>query len=126
VSQLSSMLKVQSSAELPQRLSQTLEKLKAAEKEVDRLRQEKLQAEAGQLVETAQTVGQVRVLTHDAGQLPGDQVRALAADLRHRLGEQAAVAAVAGTAAGRPVIVVAANQAACEVGVKAGALARAA
>ena len=124
VNQLTSMMKVQSSSELPEKINQTLAKLKSAEKELEKLRREKLQAEAGKLLENAQTIGGVRVLTHHAGELDANGVRSLALDLRSRFGSEAAVVAVTGVANGRPVILVATNEGAREAGIKAGALVR--
>ena len=124
VNQLTGMMKVQSSAELPEKINQTLAKLKSAEKELEKLRREKLQAEAGKLLENAQTIGGVRVLTHHAGELDANGVRSLALDLRSRFGSEAAVVAVTSVANGRPVILVATNEGAREAGIKAGALVR--
>ena len=124
VNQLTSLLKVQSSAELPEKINQTLTKLKSAEKELEKLRREKLQAEAAKLIETAQTIGQVRVLAHHAGELDANGVRSLALDLRSRFGSEPAVVAVSGVANNRPVVIVATNEGAREAGVKAGALVR--
>ncbi|MFW0111750.1 alanine--tRNA ligase [Rothia sp. CCM 9416] len=124
VSQLTGLLKVQSSADLPDKITQTLAKLKEAEKELAKLRKEKLQAEAGRLTESAEMVGTVRTLLHNAGELDAGAVRELALDLRSRLGEDAATVVVAGVNNGRPVILVATNQAARDAGVKAGALVR--
>ncbi|WP_129359592.1 alanine--tRNA ligase [Rothia uropygioeca] len=124
VNQLTDLLKVQNSTDLPEKINSTLNRLKSAEKELEKLRKEKLQAEAGRLVESAELIGGVRLLTHNAGDLAADDVRNLATDLRQRLGEDAATVVVAGTNNGRPVVVVATNQAARDLGVKAGALVR--
>lgn len=124
VNQLTGLMKVQASADLPEKIGQTLTKLKEAEKELAKLRKEKLQAEAGKLVESAQLFGSVRTLLHQAGELDANAVRELALDLRSRLGEEAATVAVAAVNNGRPVILVATNQAARDAGVKAGALVR--
>lgn len=124
VNQLTGLMKVQSSADLPEKINQTLAKLKAAEKELAQLRREKLQAEAGKLLENAQTIGSVRVLAHNAGELDANGVRELALDLRSRFGSEVAVVAVAGVSNGRPVILVATTEGARSAGVKAGALVR--
>ncbi|MBJ2119917.1 alanine--tRNA ligase [Arthrobacter sp. MSA 4-2] len=124
VSELSDMLKVPSQ-QLPERLSLTLQKLKTAEKELERLRNEQLAAAAASLVGTAQDVDGVRLIAHDAGSVAGaDALRTLALDLRGRLGSSAAAVAVAGVANGRPLILIATNEAARAEGVKAGALVR--
>ncbi|MDN4611410.1 alanine--tRNA ligase [Arthrobacter burdickii] len=124
VSELSDMLKVPS-AQLPERLSATLNKLKAAEKELDRLRKEQLAVAAGSLVDTAVDVDGVRLIAHDAGEIGGaDELRTLVLDLRGRLGSDAAVVAATGVSQDRPLVLVATNEAARSAGVKAGALVR--
>lgn len=122
VSELSDMLKVPSN-QLPDRLAATLNKLKTAEKELERLRKEQLTAAASRLADSATDLGGVRVVAHDAGQVSGaDDLRGLAMDLRNRLGSAPSTVAVAGVSNGRPVILVATNETAREQGVKAGAL----
>ncbi|WP_400158966.1 alanine--tRNA ligase [Arthrobacter sp. BPSS-3] len=124
VTELTDMLKVPSGL-LTERIAGTLAKLKATEKELERLRKEQLTAAAAQLVGTAKDASGVKVIAHDAGQIGGaDDLRGLALDLRTRLGSDAAAVAVAGVSNDRPVILVATNEAAREAGVKAGALVR--
>lgn len=97
--------------------------MKDAEREINRLQQEQLQAGAAKLVDQAQDISGLRVLTHHAGELPADQVRSLVLNLRDRLGESnGSVVAVTGVNAGRPVVVIATNQGARDRGVQAGAL----
>ena len=125
VHQLTGMLKVQSSAELPERLAGTLEKLKSAEKELAVLRREKFQAQAGALLDGVREVGAVKVLTHDMGEVSGaDDVRSLALDLRGRMTAEPFVVAVTGTAKGRPLVLVATTEGARAAGVQAGRLVR--
>ncbi|MEB2528418.1 alanine--tRNA ligase [Kocuria rosea] len=125
VHQLTGMLKVQSSAELPERLAGTLEKLKSAEKELAVLRREKLQAQAGSLLDGVREVGAVKVLTHDMGEVSGaDDVRSLALDLRGRMTAEPFVVAVTGTAKSRPLVLVATTEGARAAGVQAGRLVR--
>src|SRR4051812_6314830 len=112
VTELTDLLKVPS-GQLADRISATLAKLKATEKELDRLRKEQLAAAAAQLVNTAKDAGGVKVLAHDAGTVSGaDDLRGLALDLRNRLGSEASTVAVAGVSNDRPVILVATNEAA--------------
>ncbi|MFB6575276.1 alanine--tRNA ligase [Kocuria palustris] len=125
VSQLSDMLKVQSSQELPERLQSTLDKLKETERQLGELRREKLQAQAGSLLDQARQIGSLTVLAHDMGEVSGaDDLRALALDLRGRLNDRAAVVAVTGASNGRPLVLVATTEAARAAGAKAGALVR--
>ncbi|GLB67420.1 alanine--tRNA ligase [Arthrobacter mangrovi] len=122
VTELSEMLKVPG-PQLPDRIAATLAKLKAAEKELDKLRKEQLAASAGKLVDQARDVAGVRLLAHNAGSLGGaDDLRSLALDLRTRLGSDAAAVALTAVANGRPLVLVATNEAARQAGVKAGAL----
>ncbi|MET4135890.1 alanine--tRNA ligase [Pseudarthrobacter sp. PvP090] len=124
VTELTEMLKVPSGL-LADRIATTLTKLKTAEKELERLRKEQLTAAAAQLVGTATDAAGVKVIAHDAGQVSGaDDLRGLALDLRTRLGSEPAAVAVAGVSNDRPVILIAANEAARAAGVKAGALVR--
>lgn len=124
VSELAAMLKVPS-AQLPDRLAATLAKLKTAEKELERLRKEALTASAGALVDTARDISGIQVLAHHAGDIGGaEDLRALALDLRGRLGSGPAVVAVTGIAAGRPLVLVATTEAARAAGIKAGAMVR--
>ncbi|HSU70732.1 MAG TPA: DHHA1 domain-containing protein, partial [Micrococcaceae bacterium] len=122
VTELTDMLKVPSN-QLQERIAATLAKLRTAEKELDRLRKEQLAASAAGLLSSAQDLNGVRVIAHDAGQISGaDDLRALALDLRNRLGSDAATVAVAGVANGRPMVLVATNEAARSAGVRAGML----
>lgn len=125
VGQLSGLLGARPD-ELSERVSGLLSKLKESEKELATLRQAALLAQAGSLASGAQTVGETRVVTHDAGDVASsDELRTLVLDVRSRLGESGpSVVAVGGTSKGRPVVVVATNAAARERGVRAGALVR--
>ncbi|MFF3614180.1 alanine--tRNA ligase [Streptomyces sp. NPDC002580] len=114
--------------ELPEKISAMLGKLKDAEKEIERFRAEKvLQAAAG-LVESAKDVGGVALVT---GQVPdgtgADDLRKLVLDVRGRIqGGRAAVVALFTLSGGKPLTVIATNEAARERGLKAGELVRAA
>ena len=114
--------------ELSERVSSLVTRLRDAEKELAGVRQAQLLAAAGTLAAGAAQVGSVRVVTHDAGEVASaDDLRALALDVRSRLGEaDPAVVAVAGVAKGRPLVVAATNASARQAGVRAGALVKAA
>ncbi|GMA25896.1 hypothetical protein GCM10025864_36550 [Luteimicrobium album] len=114
--------------ELSDRVSSLVTRLRDAEKELAGVRQAQLLAAAGTLAAGAAEVGSVRVVTHDAGEVASaDDLRALALDVRSRLGEaEPAVVAVAGVAKGRPLVVAATNASARQAGVRAGALVKAA
>ncbi|UZJ32292.1 alanine--tRNA ligase [Streptomyces endophytica] len=125
VAQLQELVKGRSE-ELPEKISAMLGKLKDAEKEIEKFRAEKvLQAAAG-LAESAKDVRGVAVVT---GQVPdgtaADDLRKLVLDVRGRIqGGRAAVVALFAVANGRPVTVIATNDAARERGIKAGDLVR--
>ncbi|WP_327322296.1 alanine--tRNA ligase [Streptomyces sp. NBC_01210] len=130
VAQLQELVKGRSE-ELPEKISAMLGKLKDAEKEIEKFRAEKvLQAAAG-LASGAKDVRGVAVVT---GQVPdgtgADDLRKLVLDVRGRLnqssgaGDRPAVVALFTTANGRPLTVIATNEAARERGLKAGDLVR--
>jgi alanyl-tRNA synthetase len=123
VGQLTSLLGARPD-EVGDRVASVLARLRDAEKELAGLRQGQLLATAGRLAEGARDTGGVRVVTHDAGDVSSaDDLRALALDVRGRLGDSApAVVAVAGVAKDRPLVVIATNGPARDAGVRAGAL----
>jgi len=112
--------------ELTERVSAMVTRLKEAERELERSRKQAVLAAAGSLSDNAKDVGGVRFVGHDAGGDAGaDDVRAMVLDARQKLGEGApSVVAVTGGAKGRPVVVIATNQAARDKGIKAGELVR--
>jgi alanyl-tRNA synthetase len=103
-----------------------VERVRDAEREIERLRREQVQAQTGRLVDFARDLDGIRLLTHDAGEgASADDLRTMALDLRNRLGEAApSVIALTGVAKGRPSVVVATNAGARERGIRAGALVR--
>lgn len=114
--------------ELPDKISGMLAKLKDAEKEIERFRAERVLQAAGGLAEGAKDVRGVALV---AAQVPdgtsADDLRKLVLDVRGRIqGGRPAVVALFSVAGGRPLTVVATNEAARERGVKAGDLVRAA
>lgn len=127
VSQLTDLVKGRPE-ELPDKISGVLAKLKDAEKEIERFRAEKvLQAAAG-LAAGAQDVKGVALVTGSVPEGTGaDDLRKLVLDVRQRItGGRPAVVALFTVANGRPLTVIATNEAARERGIKAGELVRAA
>ena len=111
--------------ELPERIGGLMSRLKDAERDLDRLRKEQLQAAAGSLTDKARDVGGVTFLAHDAGESDAGDLRSMVLDLRGRLGEdRASVVVATGVAKGRPAVVVATNGAARGRGITAGELVR--
>ncbi|MFF1713919.1 alanine--tRNA ligase [Streptomyces sp. NPDC058268] len=125
VAQLQELVKGRSE-ELPEKVSAMLGKLKDAEKEIEKFRAEKVLAAAAGLVDNAKDVRGVALVT---GQVPdgtgADDLRKLVLDVRGRIqGDRPAVVALFTTANGRPLTVIATNEAARERGLKAGDLVR--
>lgn len=127
VAQLQELVKGRSE-ELPEKIAGMLAKLKDAEKEIEKFRAEKVLAAAAGLVESAKDVRGTALVT---GQVPdgtsADDLRRLVLDVRGRIpGDRPAVVALFTTSGGRPLTVIATNEAARERGLKAGELVRAA
>lgn len=117
---LASSLKVPSE-EVPARVASLVERLKAAEKELERARLAGARAAATDAAAAAQRVGNVRVVAQrmSAGMTAGD-LRSLVGDIRGKLGSDPAVVALIAEAEGGAVpYAVAANPAAQELGLSA-------
>ncbi|MGL5866021.1 MAG: alanine--tRNA ligase [Dermatophilaceae bacterium] len=113
--------------ELAERVSAMVTRLKDAERELEKVHRDQVLAATGSLTGQARDVAGVTFLGHDAGTAGADDVRTMVLDLRGRLGaERPSVVAVTGAAKGRPVVVVATNEAARSRGIRAGDLVRAA
>lgn len=113
-------LKVQSDG-LPERIAALSEKLKAAEKEIAKLRQAQLQSQAGQFVEAAQSVNgfDLITVTLPEGVAAGD-LRNLATDIRNRVNDRDGVIVLASESDGKLPFIVAATPSAVSRGIKAG------
>ncbi len=123
VSQLSDVLKARPD-ELAGRVESIVSRLREAERQIAAIRAQQVLAQAADLVSQARDIGGVRVITHDVGSgVSADELRTLVLDLRSRLGDSAgSVVAVTAVANDRPVIVVAANAPARDLGIRAGDL----
>ncbi|MGW5364005.1 alanine--tRNA ligase [Actinopolymorpha pittospori] len=112
--------------ELPDRVAGILDRLRVAEKELERVRVEQVLAAAGQLAASPKDVYGVALVAHQVpdGASAGD-LRKLALDVRGRMPrERPAVVAVVGAAGGRPSVVVAINDEARTWRLSAGELVR--
>jgi len=126
VSQLTATLKTPRE-QLPARIAELTANLKAAEKKIAAYEAKALADRLPALVEKATTVGPHRLVAESLGTASSaDDVRSLALQVRDRLGSDAAVVALGAELNGRPVVVVATNEAARSAGAKAGVLAKAA
>jgi alanyl-tRNA synthetase len=111
--------------ELPDRIGAISERLRAAERELERLRAAAVLSSAGTLAETAEQIGATALVAAETPPgVSGPDLRALATDVRGRLGERPAVVALFSVdpAASKVSFVVATTAAARQRGVAAGAL----
>ena len=125
VNQLTEALKVRPD-ELPDRVAALVERLRGAERELEKLRAGQVLSAAGTVAASARDVGPALVATHEAPEgTQSDDVRRLAQDVLSRLpGERPGVVAVAAVANGRPSVVVAVNPAGRALGLSARDLVR--
>ena len=119
---LASSLKAPSE-ELPERVAQLVDKLKAAEKEIEALHRQQLMAQTADLLNSAQEIGGVTTLllrvkdNTNAGDL-----RTIATTLKDKLGDREGVLVIASDNAGKVPFVVAATKAAVTRGAHSGNL----
>jgi alanyl-tRNA synthetase len=124
VNQLSEALKARPE-ELPERVNDIVEKLRAAEKELEKVRVGQLLARAGELAATAEQAGGIAVVATRAPGAGGGDVRTLALDVRGRLPTgQPGVVVVIGDADSKVSVVAAVNDEARARGVSANELVR--
>jgi alanyl-tRNA synthetase len=123
VSQLSEQFKTPRE-QLPERISAVVNRLRDADRELQRLRAARLLESAGEIAAGAEDINGIALVAHRApdGTEP-DDIRRLALDVRGRVPrERPAVAAVIGVPADKPVVVIAVNEAARGSGLSAGSL----
>jgi alanyl-tRNA synthetase len=126
VAQLSEVLKVRAE-ELPERVNDIVERLRTAEKEIERVRVAQLLSAAGELAAGAKDVYGVGFVGHRVDGAGAGDVRKLALDIRGRLPQgKPGVVAIIGSTGGKPAVVVAVNDEARAWGVSANALVKAA
>jgi alanyl-tRNA synthetase len=124
VAQLTEALKVRPE-ELPARVNDIVERLRRAEKEIERVRVVSLLARAGELASSPRDVHGVRYVGKVVEGAGAADVRRLVLDIRTRMGtDLPGVVAVVGSNDGKPNIVVAVNDAARAQGLSAGVLVR--
>jgi alanyl-tRNA synthetase len=126
VSQLAGELKAPPE-ELPERIGGVLERLKNAERELDKLRAAAVLSSAGSLAAAAESVGAVQLVAAEApAGVSGNDLRSLALDVRGRLrpGDPTVVLLASPQEGGGVAFVAAVNDAAQAAGVNAGALVR--
>ena len=122
VRQLTDLLKTQPD-DVPTRVQDLLERLRTAEKAVERAKAAQLVGAAGDIAAAAKDIGGVTYVGHRAEGAGGGDVRTLALDIRGRLPrERPGVVVVIGTADDKPSAVVALNDAAQAKGLSANTL----
>jgi alanyl-tRNA synthetase len=124
VSQLAEQFKARPD-ELPERIGAITERLRAAERELERLRASAVLASAGTLAEAAELVGTTALVAAETSQsMSGAELRALATEVRGRLGNRPGVVALFSVdqPTSKVSFVVATTAAARERGLAAGAL----
>ncbi len=121
VSQLANTFKVPSD-QLPGRIDDVLTRLKNAEKEIAQLKTQQVLGSAGALVDKAQDIGGVTVVAEVVPDVDGNGLRALASDIRGRLGTRPGVVALFSPAGEKLSFVVATTKAAQDKGIAAGKL----
>ncbi|BDD98675.1 alanine--tRNA ligase [Mycolicibacterium fortuitum subsp. fortuitum] len=117
---LASSLKVPSE-EVPARVANLVERLKAAEKELDKVRLANARAAAANAAAGAETIGKVRVVAQRmAGGMSGGDLRSLVGDIKGKLGSDPGVVALIAEGEDDSVpFVVAVNPAAQDLGLRA-------
>ena len=116
-------LKVQTE-DLPERIAQLTEKLKAAEKQIAELHKAQLMSQTAEMISGATTVnGFTLVSVKLPNGVNGGDLRTLASDIKNRLGDAAGVVVLASeNEGGKLPFIVGATKLAIERGVKAGDL----
>ncbi|MBX3091463.1 MAG: alanine--tRNA ligase [Cryobacterium sp.] len=129
VSQLSAHLKTPRE-QLPERVAEIMANLKAAEKKISEFQAAVLTQRVPALVGAASTIAGLTRVVENLGSVPSaDDVRTLVLDVRNRLGSDAAVVVLAAEVSAdsqqaKPVVIVATNEAARALGVRAGELSK--
>jgi alanyl-tRNA synthetase len=121
VSQLANTFKVPSD-QLPGRIEDVLTRLKNAEKEIAQLKTQQVLGSTGALADKAVDVNGVSVVAEVVPDVDGNGLRALASDIRGRLGSRPGVVALFSPAGEKVSFVVATTKAAQDQGIAAGKL----
>ena len=118
---LTDLIKGARTEELPERISDLLNKMKEIEKELAVIRSAQALSQVGDLAKTAKMINGISYISAVmADGVSGDDLRKIAIDLRSRAAKS--VVALISATEGKPVLVVATSEEARTTGVKAGAL----
>ncbi|MCX6467298.1 MAG: alanine--tRNA ligase, partial [Pseudonocardiales bacterium] len=122
VSNLAEQLKTRPE-DLPERIGGLMERLRTAERDLEKVRADAVLSSAGALAEGAEDVeGTALVAVAAPDGVAGNDLRALAADVRTRLGSRPGVVALFSADGGKVAFVVATTAAARDAGLAAGKL----
>jgi alanyl-tRNA synthetase len=118
---LTEIIKGVRTEELPQRISELVEKMKLMEKELSVIRSAKAIAQASELVKKAKGIGQINLLTARLeNEVSIDDMRSIALDLKGKLAS--GVVVLATIVNSKPMLVAAVSPEAIKLGIKAGEL----
>jgi alanyl-tRNA synthetase len=124
VSELTSSLKTPRE-NLPERISDLVASLKAAEKKIAQFEAQALSGRVPAIVANATRKGSTTLVRENIGTVAnGDELRSLVMTVRERLGSEPSVVALAADIDGKPAVVVATNESSRLAGNKAGAFAK--
>ncbi|NRD07487.1 alanine--tRNA ligase [Rathayibacter agropyri] len=124
VSTISSSLKTPRE-QLPERISELVASLKAAEKRIAAIEARALADRVPAIAANRRSMNGTTVVAENIGTAGStDELRSLVVSVRERLGQDPAVIALAADVAGKPAVIVATNQAARDQGRRAGVLAK--
>ncbi|MBW0124661.1 alanine--tRNA ligase [Pseudonocardia oceani] len=122
VSNLAEQLKARPE-DIPERINSLVERLRTAERDLDKVRADAVLSSAGALAEGAEDIGGVALVAVAAPDgVGGNDLRALAAEVRGRLGSRPGVVALFSSDGDKVAFVVATTSAARDAGLAAGKL----
>lgn len=118
---LTEIIKGVRAEELPQRISELVEKMKSMEKEISAVNSAKAMAAASELVKRNKSIGTTNLIIEQLGnQISGEDMRAIALDLKGKL--KTAIVVLATVNDTKPLLVAAVSAEAIKLGIKAGEL----
>ncbi len=118
---LTEIIKGVRAEELPQRISELVEKMKSMEKEMSAVNSAKAMAAASELVKKNKSIGSASLIIEQLGnQISGEDMRAIALDLKSKV--KTAIVVLATVNDAKPLLVAAVSADAIKLGIKAGEL----
>lgn len=118
---LTEIIKGVRAEELPQRISELVEKMKSMEKEMSAVNSAKAMAAASELVKKNKSIGSASLIIEQLGnQISGEDMRAIALDLKNKV--KTAIVVLATVNDAKPLLVAAVSADAIKLGIKAGEL----